>query len=873
MELELFKIMIQSACSDGNLSPAKKKRLEEKARELSIPPQDLDFLIENELGKARRSDLYFSSGFELTGLEHSDGSGRGPGLSGFLSDGLGGAATPQDGLFQSVSLLSEQGAMSLLQKAKLYGKWVAIKRLKPELRAHPDYLDLFEKEFQNAFELDHPNIVRVMGRGLDPLGPYYYMEYVDGQSLAAMIGPDGLPNGRLIKKIATELLDALEYVHKRQVFHRDLKPENVLVTHKGDNVKLIDFGLAAADQFEDHLRKAGTPRYAPPEQNDLAFAADARSDIFAFGKILLELLTGQTDNLFLVDKRSPALHKIIKKAIEPIPAHRYSSASQMRFDLSALSIPDLVFRPTLSPARLDFGKVPLASERTASVAISNAGAGLLRWQVKSCPEGILAMPSGQRLELVLQTDKELRISDTIVFSSNAGDFELPVEAQVVPLPKLGLSTHDIDFGTLESGQTAQADLLVHNGGSGHLAWQLDHLPPEWLAVEPLPEGLRLSFRPDHVMVYHTVLFLNSNGGNAQVRVKGTLASSDKPILQVEPDQIHCDDLVLGHTKTIFLTINNIGAQDLKWSVKSAPKWVMMRRCEDGLWIEFRPRRAKLHMGNLELASNGGNLSIPLSAEVLPADKPHRLTAQGIKLASVSLLLAGGVVGALLFMDKAAGESPRPAAPTEVPAPALPPVAQPPLASKALPARADRALRPFAGSPRERQLWDDFRLQPGWARLEAYLRAFPDGQHAGLALAEAQTEAMRWQKALAQDEASGYDQFLKDFPQSASAELAALLLSLESAEISFYLDDPLVARIEEEIRLSFRGKQVFGKLRGSSYSEPVGWLGDLSGERSGQELLLRRADYDGTVQQLRFRLEPGKLVRVFDGGQELAYPIK
>jgi|GEM_PF-2389792 len=237
--------------------------------------------------------------------------------------------------FTDVEPLSEQGAMSLVQKARLDGRWVIVKRLLPEHRNNLAYIELFFKEYFNGRDLQHEHIVNIYGRGEDTDGPFFYMEYVDGQPLTQRMGENGIGNERLIRKIATELLDALSYAHKKQIYHRDLKPDNVLITNRGDNVKIIDFGLAAADTFDD-IRGAtfiGTKKYAAPEQNLNVKSVDGRADLYAFGLILLEMFTGQTDpdNLEAVRPavRQPFWHEIIHKCTRPDPDQRYYNADEV----------------------------------------------------------------------------------------------------------------------------------------------------------------------------------------------------------------------------------------------------------------------------------------------------------------------------------------------------------------------------------------------------------------------------------------------------------------------------------------------------------------------------------------------------------------
>ena len=238
--------------------------------------------------------------------------------------------------FTDIKELSVQGAMSTVYQGKKYGKWHIIKRIKPQLKDDPQYRELFMKEFDNGVQLDHPNIVRFEDKGEDAEGLWYTMEYVDGRPLSDMIKTGELiKNERLTRSIITQLCDALTYVHKKQIVHRDLKPDNILVTYRGDNVKVLDFGLAYSDSYDDHLVKAGTPKYAAPEQMTKGNLVDQRADIYAVGMILLEMCTGS-----LVDKeastvQNPNFQLVIKRATQTDPEQRYHDCRELMEDFNS----------------------------------------------------------------------------------------------------------------------------------------------------------------------------------------------------------------------------------------------------------------------------------------------------------------------------------------------------------------------------------------------------------------------------------------------------------------------------------------------------------------------------------------------------------
>ncbi len=330
MKLELLKMMIEAACADGIVTGDELDQLKIKAAELNISDSELQFLIKGELDKLRsqssfgKSDNENVSGFITQNNQTKDNSDKSL-VSGFYS--TENEHITHDMKFSDITTLNRQGAMSLVQKAKYHGKWVIIKRIKPEHANDEGYKSLLIKEFENAYHLDHPNIVRLLDRDEDELGLYYTMEFIDGTPLSDLITPNGIKDRSLIRRIASQILDALGYVHKKQIFHRDLKPDNILITYRGNNVKILDFGLAAADSFEDHLKKAGTPKYTAPEQAIDSSVIDQRADIYSFGVILLEMVCGKTKLENCQDAQTYT--KIISRCLQQNPDDRYSNCDQI----------------------------------------------------------------------------------------------------------------------------------------------------------------------------------------------------------------------------------------------------------------------------------------------------------------------------------------------------------------------------------------------------------------------------------------------------------------------------------------------------------------------------------------------------------------
>ncbi|HZK71290.1 MAG TPA: protein kinase, partial [Clostridia bacterium] len=196
--------------------------------------------------------------------------------------------------FSDIVPVDKNGATSDCFKVRIHAKWHFLKRPKKAFSTNPLYIAAFEKEFDLGFTLEHPNIVRYLSKGTDKDGIYILTEYIDGQTLSdfRLKNPDFFKGEENIRKLLLQLLSALDYLHNRQIVHLDLKPDNILITNNGSNIKLIDLGLSYSDCYSEIT--GGTQSFGSPEQFFKPNLIDYRSDLYAFGKIVLYLFNGNT---------------------------------------------------------------------------------------------------------------------------------------------------------------------------------------------------------------------------------------------------------------------------------------------------------------------------------------------------------------------------------------------------------------------------------------------------------------------------------------------------------------------------------------------------------------------------------------------------
>ena len=215
--------------------------------------------------------------------------------------------------YPDAELLTVGGSTCDCYRVKLYGKFHFMKRLKPELRTDPRYVSAMQKEFETGYRLEHPHLVRYVSKGDD----YLLTEYVDGENLRIFTDshPDYFKSRKNADRFMRQLLDVVGYLHQHQVVHLDLKPDNILITRIGYDVKLTDLGYCYTDTYTDTMGR--TDKYAAPEQLNGLSKVDARTDIYAIGKILQTLPCAHIYN------------KVIARCTAEDPSKRYQTVDDL----------------------------------------------------------------------------------------------------------------------------------------------------------------------------------------------------------------------------------------------------------------------------------------------------------------------------------------------------------------------------------------------------------------------------------------------------------------------------------------------------------------------------------------------------------------
>lgn len=276
------------------------------------------------------------------------------------------APLPKDGKvgeFVLGPMLADGGTATVYSAKDPAGTVVAVKIPHRGPLRFRNFVVTFEREAQIGIDLRHPSIVRVLDAGTYrasgyPKVPYFVMEFLDGQELDSILATGPLTEHEAIG-VARGVADALSWAHARGVIHRDISPRNVFVTNRRA-VKVMDFGISTVTSKAGRSKRArglsyGTPEYLAPERMQDSGMADERSDLYALGCVLFEMLAGHPpyqaetpEKVVMAHVKSPipsladlgrassALDAVVMKLLAKDPKQRFQSASEVTAKLADL---------------------------------------------------------------------------------------------------------------------------------------------------------------------------------------------------------------------------------------------------------------------------------------------------------------------------------------------------------------------------------------------------------------------------------------------------------------------------------------------------------------------------------------------------------
>ena len=386
------------------------------------------------------------------------------------------------------------------------GRKVALKILIDEVARSPQSRARFEREARAAASLSHPNILAIHDFGEDNGVAYAVAELLEGDTLRSILGRGPLAPQRALD-YANQLIAGLSAAHDKGIVHRDIKPENLFVDRDG-RLKILDFGLATYDysrdgeaQTQSLLTEAGTvvgtTSYMSPEQVR-GEATDTRSDIFAVGIVIAEMLTGrnpfrrataaETMAAILRDSPSetlesipgdPAIGRILSRCLEREPRQRFQSARDLGFALAGFN-GDQPMRP---PRTLDSRVIWLAA---AAVVLALVGTAAVYFRSR----GAVPAETATARRLVVLPLENLGTADDAYFVSGLTD---EITSRLASVPGLAVISKNsaIEFARSGKGtKEAGVDLGVSYILSGSVRW--DHTEPGPGRMRVTPQLVRVS---------------------------------------------------------------------------------------------------------------------------------------------------------------------------------------------------------------------------------------------------------------------------------------------------------------------------------------------------------------------------------------------
>ena len=374
---------------------------------------------------------------------------------------------------------------------------VAVKVLPSFHQEDPTFVGRFEQEAQTVARLSHPNILQIYDFGEDKGYSYIVSELIAGGDLQDKLGQDPMPLVEVLKYM-TPLAEGLDYAHAAGIVHRDLKPANILLNEEGRPI-LADFGLArmleSATRFTQASQALGTPEYMAPEQA-MGADADHRSDLYAFGILIYQMLLGQTP--FRADtpaatlmahvhqplplptsvdpNMEPRVEAILLKSLAKDPDDRFQSAREMiqAFALATNEVKEAADQGDVgATAILDLAESDLTQVMDQATAVMDSGAAgpgqtqaVPAGQAASAPAPAAAAEAPKKLPIPLigggiaAAVVVVAIVGFVLSSGGGGDTEDQPASGQVPLPAVG---EDVTAPTDTAAQEPAAQQTVARG--------------------------------------------------------------------------------------------------------------------------------------------------------------------------------------------------------------------------------------------------------------------------------------------------------------------------------------------------------------------------------------------------------------------------
>jgi len=374
------------------------------------------------------------------------------------------------------------GGMGVVYKARdrETGEIVALKVLRAELAGESIWMERFKEELRQARKVTHKNVCRIHDFVRADDCAYISMEFVDGESLRQILNRFGALNTRTCVTVALQICAGLQEAHLQNVIHRDLKPENVMLDRNGQ-IKLMDFGIACSPQASSQMNAKilGTPAYMAPEQAE-GKPASSRSDVYALGLILYEMLTGRpafsgdtSVEIALKQVRDvPAaprslepgiperVEKAILRALSKTPEERFASAEEFAQNLTQ----DSDSTPVLEPAQTEELLQPIRAahwEKSDWIFLASGIAGVILFFMLG---GKVLPYSIYRLEITraLVTSPKLLLLDE-PFSGIDPIAVYEVQKIVRRLKERGLGILITDHNVRETLKLIDRGYIIHKG--------------------------------------------------------------------------------------------------------------------------------------------------------------------------------------------------------------------------------------------------------------------------------------------------------------------------------------------------------------------------------------------------------------------------